>query len=328
MKTSFFPFLIFFEEITRGLGQSLTPPAIWKNSSITINKAARIDLASAALDEAVLYLDSNLTYWGNGENESGPFTSINLHAQLAMFDYWTNQAKYKDQVNRYFTVQGRTGMANLPIPEDLTKIDFILRYGYAAFFAYCAYNNVSFLSLAEETWNRAYAQTISAENMDILQPMCASEQDRKLFIGGLTAKPRNYAFIPHINGFYMTSDVNNTRLSGLLAEATSNKTYLLATNQSATFFVAKMIKSQQMPQGFRISNNCAATFDDPSLEGVGEWIEGISMLGSLAEHEAQDIAGNLTLAIHASTDGRVRQNVQLMAQKAEIGLKPFSEGII
>ncbi|EEB98156.1 hypothetical protein MPER_02386, partial [Moniliophthora perniciosa FA553] len=153
-------------------------------------------------------------------------------------------------------------------------------YGYAAFSAYDAYNDPLFLMLAQEAWGRANNQTVTKENLSLWQSICDTNSSQ--LVGGVYFFSKNTSqttvFLGNINGLFLVY----FRLSALLAEATSNKTYLDAAISSATFIQANMFGTQGAVQAIDVKESCddPKYLDVPITEHTGLWIEGLSVLAS------------------------------------------------
>uniref|UniRef100_A0A0W0GC55 Glycoside hydrolase family 76 protein n=1 Tax=Moniliophthora roreri TaxID=221103 RepID=A0A0W0GC55_MONRR len=295
-----------------GLAQSLSPSPKWAKPTITTKQQDRIQIAKSALDLAYSRLDPwRLTYSRGesfsilldrslrmenvqGEEISGIWTSVNLHTELSIFDHVANQTSFKNQVNKYFEMRGE-GSGNLSTPDSDFELTYYLWYGYAAFSAYDAYKDPSFLTLAEGAWSRGNNQTVTDENLSLWQSVCNTESPR--LIGGVYFNTSlTTFFVGHINGLFLVcvyqfcnklgaSTVNESkyfRLSALLAEATSNATYLDAAAKSANFILNNLFSTQNVVQTIDVKEGCASPrFDPPITEHTGLWIEGLSILASI-----------------------------------------------
>ncbi|KAK7037628.1 hypothetical protein VNI00_010844 [Paramarasmius palmivorus] len=289
-----------------GVAQSLVPPSTWQNSTITIPMASRVSLAASAIDVSIQQLDYNLTYC----SITGPYclqSSITLHLELCLFDLFTNQTTYEDHVGRFFNLRGEVGTGNLPSeesPNDIVEIvDISIQYGYAAFHAYLAYKNDTFLQLAEGAWNRANMFVVSGDqNTDILRPLYGANQrfPGAEFGGSLVTTGLDAVNLTYI---YATLSGRFIALSALLAGETSNTTYANTAKSTTNFVKAKLFsgRSPGNPQSTRVTNNCTLSFDEPSAEGTAWWIDGISSMIATDNWEAQDAMNLLQQAILGST---------------------------
>ncbi|PBK93437.1 hypothetical protein ARMGADRAFT_1062908, partial [Armillaria gallica] len=263
--------------ITLGSAQNLTPSSSWKEPNITSPKDDRISFARSALEKAVSMLQSNGQF-----NDSTYETPGRLYAQMAEFDRLTNQTIYKDILKRYFLEAESLNPGFL----DMTSLSNGLSYGYAAARAYAAYQDPDFLDLAVTSWISARRYTISKEQATSgttgvkqfsLSPSCPNQGPGATMAGGT----------------FLSNDSNDTRvssrasgLSALLAEATSNQTYLDAAIESATFIQSHLLNPSDVVLNY-ISSSCVV--DQGQFPyNCGIFIEGLVILADMTHNASTE----------------------------------------
>ncbi|KAK0433848.1 hypothetical protein EV421DRAFT_1993812 [Armillaria borealis] len=263
--------------IKPGAAQDLTPSISWKastiseNPNITSSKDDRIGVASAALEKAVSMLQSNGQF-----NDSTYDTPGRLYAQMAEFDRLTNQTKYKQTLKQYF---------------DLAEsIDYGLNYGYAAARAYTAYRDPDFLALAVTSWTSARRYTISKKQA------VSGFTDVKQFNLSTSCQGATLT-----GGTYFSTDSNDTNLhsmatgfflavSALLAEATSNQTYLDAAIESASFIQSHLLDPSNTVMAFMSSklNESCSVYTTAYSPNTGIFVEGLVILADITRNTSTE----------------------------------------
>ncbi|PBK61062.1 hypothetical protein ARMSODRAFT_1025971 [Armillaria solidipes] len=278
--------------IASGIAQDLTPSILWKNPNITSSKDERIDIASAALEKAVSMLQPNGQF-----NDSAYDTPGRLYGQMAEFDRLTNQTKYKQTLQQCFA------LAESP--------NYMLNYGYAAARAYAAYQDPDFLDLAVISWTNARRYTISAEQaasgtMDVKQFNLSLSCQGATLAGGtyysiypndttLNSLASGFVFIFFLLKFVVNSAQRSTSLflvvSALLAEATSNQTYLNAAIESANFIQSQLLNPSYIVLDYLSSQSnesCSVFSMSYSSDDSGIFIEGLSILADITRNTSTE----------------------------------------
>ncbi|SJL17343.1 uncharacterized protein ARMOST_20893 [Armillaria ostoyae] len=282
--------------ISSGGAQDLTPSPLWKNHNITSSKDDRITIASAALDKAVSMLQPNGQF-----NDSAYDTPGRLYGQMAELDRLTNQTKYKQTLRQCFA------LAESISPEFsstyVSTPNYVLHYGYAAARAYTAYQDPDFLDLAVTSWTTARRYTIS-DKQAASGTMYVKQFDLSSLCQGTTLA----------GGTYWSTDPSDTTLnslasglflvvSALLAEATSNKTYLDAAIESANFIQSHLLNpsfivldsmSSQSNESVwdsissQPNESCSVYSTIYSSDGSGIFIEGLVILADITRNTSTE----------------------------------------
>lgn len=256
------------------VAQDFTPSSSWRSPNVTTSQDDRINIAGAALDKAIGFVQSDGSF-----NDSAYGTPGMLYAQMAEFDRITNQTKYKDLLKKYF-----------PFMEAV-RTDFLdeflnygLSYGYAAARAYEVYQDETFLDYAIASWTSAGAYTLSGSDTS------SGSTPGKSFTVQATCQGITMA-----GGTFWETDQDNPTIVGLatgsylvvsalLAEATGNKTYLDAAVSSATFIHSHLYNVQNVVQdsiSARKNDSCSVGSGiNPYNSGL--FIEGLAVLDSIS----------------------------------------------
>ncbi|KAK0237333.1 hypothetical protein EDD85DRAFT_1024011 [Armillaria nabsnona] len=221
--------------------QELRPSTTWRSPNITLSKEDRTSIASAALNEAITMLSQSNGQFVNSTYEAGG----TLYAQMAEFDRLTSQTTYKDMLKQYFTFaeSGNHGFL------DVSSLQAGLSYGYAAVRAYTAYRDPDFLTIAATSWASARRYTVS------LEQAATGTMETKKFTLASSCNGTTLA-----GGTYSITDPNDPNLdslasgmfivvSALLAEATSNQTYIDAAVESANFIQSHLLTPSNIVWG-------------------------------------------------------------------------------
>ncbi|KAK0504473.1 hypothetical protein EDD18DRAFT_1133938 [Armillaria luteobubalina] len=247
-----------------GAAQDLTPSISWRKPNITSSKDDRINIASAAIEKASTMLQSSWFF-----NDSLHVTEFRIYAQMAEIDRLTNQTRYRQTLKQCFTL------------AESYESSMNLEYGYAAVRAYAAYQDQDFLDRAVTSWTFARQYTISQEQaalgtMDVKRFNIPSSCNGATMAGGT---------------FYNT-DANNTDIFGLsssvsalLAEVTSNQTYLDAAIESASFIQSHLLNPSSNIAWYSMSTNgtCSLQPEDVSYDS-GIFIEGLAVLANITHN--------------------------------------------
>ncbi|EEB92430.1 hypothetical protein MPER_09059 [Moniliophthora perniciosa FA553] len=282
------------------VAQSLVPLSNWRKPNITIQKQDRIDIANAALDAAINKLEQDLTYCaveGGGYGDKG---TARLHMQLSVVDYVANTTRYQDQVRKYFELRG-DGTGNLTAPEQVLYLilqevgdpdDNILaalatvESPTFSCRAYMTYGDDYLLRIAENVWIRANNQTVTDTTPSNI---CDAQRSRlKGGVGNFSLEnPERPIYFPgNDNGLFFV-------ISALLAEITSNSTYLDAALRTASFIRTNMYRTPGIIQGIIVKDNCSnGQFSDQFPRGqdeTGMMIQGLTILDSIQQHTNSSI---------------------------------------
>ncbi|KAJ7126324.1 hypothetical protein C8R44DRAFT_618387, partial [Mycena epipterygia] len=193
-------------------------------------------------------------------------TTGNLFSQMAEFDIATNQTKYENAVLQSFELVEK-------IPGELWTVrvfKFVstsspLRccvfssFGHAAARAYTAYKNPKFLGYAVQSWWDGRARTLSENDISA---------------GKIAGK-----------NFSIAGVCGNGKLSGLLAEATTDPMYLQAAVESADFIHSHLynignIVQDYISAGF-VNNTDCQVISTTTPTNTGLMIEGLAILASI-----------------------------------------------
>ncbi|KAJ7796986.1 hypothetical protein B0H14DRAFT_3143605, partial [Mycena olivaceomarginata] len=142
--------------------------SLWRKPNVTMSRADRVSVAEAALEKAITFLDTSNALFpdpGDSYGVSGAF-----YSQLAEFDLATNQTKYADTLQQYFSLasttlsqqfQAQNFTGELPETETACR-----NYGHGAAVAYATYKAGVFLQYAEQVWWAAKAFTLGQNDVD------------------------------------------------------------------------------------------------------------------------------------------------------------------
>ncbi|KAK0476947.1 hypothetical protein IW261DRAFT_1635377 [Armillaria novae-zelandiae] len=258
-----------------GGAQDLPTPTSWKNPNITSSRDDRISIASAAIDEAVSMLQPD------GQFKDSTFDIPGrLYAQMAEFDRLTNQTTYKQTLKQYFV------LAESISPEFSTTYN----YGYAAARAYAAYRDPDFIALAVTSWTTARQCTISKEQavsgiIHCKKSKIAPSCQGTLLTGGtyFSTDPTDAYLFSMASGFFLA-------VSALLAEATSNQTYLDAAIESVEFIQSHLLNPSNTVMAFlssNISQHCTTDIT-ASLDNTGTFVEGLATLADITRNTSTE----------------------------------------
>ncbi|KAK0468910.1 hypothetical protein IW261DRAFT_1516923 [Armillaria novae-zelandiae] len=256
-----------------GGAQDLTPSTSWKNPNITLSRQDRIAIASAAIDKAVSMLQPNGQF-----NDSAFDIPGRLYAQMAEFDRLTNKTMYKQTLKQCFV------LAESINPEFLTASN----YGYAAAQAYTAYRDPDFIALAVTSWTTARQYTISKEQaasgtIPVKRSEIAPSCQGAPLTGGtyFSTDPTDAFLFSMASGFVV---------SALLAEATSNQTYLDAAIESVNFIQLHLLNPSDIVMAFvssNISQHCSMDMSVHS-DNTGIFIEGLVILADITRNTSTE----------------------------------------
>ncbi|KAF9260242.1 hypothetical protein L218DRAFT_1003016 [Marasmius fiardii PR-910] len=256
---------------------SLAPEtATWRKPNITFPVAIRIDTARRAIEKTTSNLDST----GEIPPADKTFYEVALlYIQMAEFDLFTKQNLYRSKLSSYFQFREKD--------TSRTITDGII-YGIAAMRSHAAYQDDVFLTFAANWWNWAAPFVITDDKVATksfpgknftLQTVCSGNSV--------------------VGGTFDTSDMNEASvsllatgsffvLSSLLAEATSNQTYLEFATRSFTFIRNHLLNlSSSMPfQSINLNSTAPKICESPvsiSSHDSGVWIEGLAIFANITD---------------------------------------------
>ncbi|KAJ7135213.1 hypothetical protein C8R43DRAFT_621731 [Mycena crocata] len=256
-----------------GILAALAVPGIvsssWRKPNVTLGSPERVHLASAALQQSVS-LVATLTEF-----------RATVYFEMAEFDIATQGNTYATDLQQNLPDATRS-------QEESEEIDLgnLLSVGHAAIRAYTAYNNPTFLDLANRTWTYALSHTITAQNV------ASGSQTGKEFPVATTCQgatmlggtfDTNNATDPSITGFASTYFF---ALSALLAEATSSSIYLNAALDSLDFITTQLSTQNLVHTSISASQDDApcALDSTPSSFNTGILINGLAILSSITNN--------------------------------------------
>ncbi|ESK89893.1 glycoside hydrolase family 76 protein [Moniliophthora roreri MCA 2997] len=253
--------------------QSWTAQPTWRKPNITTPQNDRIQLARQALESGYEMLTNN------GQFEGMPYrTPPIFYANMAEFDFLTNQTIYKEKLRKLFREANR-------INSNFLNTE--LAYGYAAARAYSIYKDTEFAQYAQTVWNSGRRYTLSKDDVSsrqspvknaslVLQSECSGVT---LAGGTFWSKDEN---APEI---FSTATEFFLLISAHLAEATKNDTYLQAALESAQFMQHHLYDWRNNVQTWTRATNCEP-WDGPTCGDAGWMIEALAVLASLTGEQS------------------------------------------
>ncbi|KAJ6596129.1 hypothetical protein DFH09DRAFT_973280 [Mycena vulgaris] len=195
------------------------------------------------------------------------------------------------------SIEGRIVSWQFQILRLSYSINDGLNYGHAAAIAYKTYRNPLFLQFAIQSWWWGRLNTISQDGLLDARNFDLSTTCQGISMAGGTFREKDPA-APEIGGL---STGTFLVLSALLAEATSDVTYLDAATESANFIRAHLLNSQNVVQdgiSGRANDSCAQT-GSPVEESYNSalMIEGLAILYSITQNTSvYDLIGGMLTA--------------------------------
>ncbi|KAJ7799090.1 hypothetical protein B0H14DRAFT_2617368 [Mycena olivaceomarginata] len=257
-----------------------------RKPNITASPAERINLAGAALAEAVNQLNPAPQFFPNATGVAVAGCKGSFYGQMAEFDLITKQTMWEKSLKTYFQVaqsaHGNFSTTNVSLGYSISNIR------RAAALAYAAYKDQTFLDYATQSWwfGRAYtlsqddvsAGRISTKNISPLQECCQNRSSKpgpaETMVGGT---------------FWLMDPVKpkltplSTGLSALLAEATSDQLYLQAAIESRKFIQAHLLNDRNivLEAIYAPQNYSCGVINEIFPYNTGITIEGLSILAAL-----------------------------------------------
>ncbi|KAJ6458195.1 hypothetical protein C8R45DRAFT_1183631 [Mycena sanguinolenta] len=278
----------------------------WRDPNITVSRADRVNIAEAAIAEAITFLDNTTGLFTDPAYSYG--VSGAFYSQLAEFDLATNQTKYANDVQQYlflaannleqygavnftgeyvsFDFNSHSSIAHLD--TMVQQLSDGLNFGHGAAMEFATYKDPIFLEYAKQVWWIVESYTLSQSEVD-----------------AGTVPSKNFAMTPTCQGITMaggtfrekafTAPAINTLstggflvLSALLAEATGDDVYLDAAQNSASFIRNHLLNSDYVVQdgiSVRVNDSCALDPEtDKASYNSGLMIEGLAILYSVTSN--------------------------------------------
>ncbi|KAJ8088909.1 hypothetical protein PM082_014155 [Marasmius tenuissimus] len=240
-----------------------------------------------------------------------------LLAEMAQFDLFTSQTKYKDIVRKSY----------LRALQDVKPHhEFQLVYGYAASLAYRAYGDETFLKIAERIWNSGLSLTltdsdIAAGRFEARNFAIASVcPNGATLVGGTLA----YSDVENYSALNVAATGDFLILSVALWSATSNQTYLELAQKSADFVQRHMYSGNGLFVSDIRSEDCSPVDRDSHYPySSGAIIYGLSLLSTLTQDTStmafvQGVVGSTT------SNGAWHQPGLILSMK-DVHLSDFGE---
>ncbi|THV06342.1 hypothetical protein K435DRAFT_834279 [Dendrothele bispora CBS 962.96] len=253
------------------LAQSFSLPYTQNTSITNTYDEQKIFAGSALSAEFSRYSSGKLASSSSVNQLSG-----SLFYEMARFDQITNQAAYKDEVERGFVNVGGENPAFF----------FQTIFGYAAIHAYQAYNEINYLTFAEKSWLTASGYAIQSPGQITISGKNSTfetECNGTSMVGGVFKTTENDLYIGSISTGYFVV------LSSLLANVTSNQTYVDAALQSADFIRNHLTNSNGLVIDGIFADTCGPGSDNQgtalSSPNSGITIEGLSILTSMTQND-------------------------------------------
>ncbi|KAJ7798538.1 hypothetical protein B0H14DRAFT_3492427 [Mycena olivaceomarginata] len=262
----------------------------WRKPNVTQSLADLIDIASAALAKAI----DGVSTINQFDGQTYEYVAT-LYCEMAQFDMITNQTQYENILQQSFsrTQQTRPNFADEHVSPEyffpflfiystvaLLQLNFGLTYGYAALQAYLAYQNSTFLQYAIQSWSFGRSltlsqagTTLSGKNFTVLGSCNDATMAGGTFWTTTASDPSVAAMS---TGYFML-------LSALLAEATSNPSYLDAAAESANFIHSHLYNSNGLVLQIVSASqddSCKVLDDSVNTFNSGLFIEGLAVLAS------------------------------------------------
>ncbi|KAF7292193.1 Glycoside hydrolase family 76 protein [Mycena indigotica] len=246
----------------------------WREPSFIYANTPRTHQAFAALIQAMSVLHTpNLKY--DGQNYEW---FAHVMGQMAESDFIGNgtapSTSYEAALADYF----RLTVKDRPSFQD-QNVDYALAWGYAAARAYFTLNNATFLSYAVQSWEWANTLTIPAATTKLgsKAPVMAATCSNVSMAGGTFASSAaSSALVSARSTAYFSL------LSAMLAQATSNATYLTAAVSSATFIYTQLWDTQNsVPFTSLAADSCAVVDASLNSYNAGLLIEALSVMSAI-----------------------------------------------
>ncbi|KAK0445664.1 uncharacterized protein EV420DRAFT_1648380 [Desarmillaria tabescens] len=233
---------------------------------------------------------------------------------MAEFDRLTNQTKYKEVLKQFFKFAESVHSNFLSNPYALTVSSGLLltdldskslycglNYGYAAAQAYTVYPDTDFLNLAVTLWTsvrkymisdeKAASGTTEVKNFNLSSSCLGVTLEGGTFLTSdsndpiLTSLASGFVFFLFYH-YLMANSENSASffVSALLAEATSNQTYLDAAIKLANFIQMHLLDSSNIiAMSSQLNESCSVDLTAcPYNSGI--FIEGLVVLADITHN--------------------------------------------
>ncbi|KAK1222663.1 hypothetical protein PQX77_014479 [Marasmius sp. AFHP31] len=290
--------------------QTLPSSTSFRKPEIVLSSEELRNLSAEAIDR-VVQADSFFLTPKPLPSTSWPYGD--LLAEMAQFDLFTSQAKYKDLVRDFYL----NALQDLSPDREYVFSSFLLHstiyhsyartrnqlvYGYAALLAYNAYGDEQLLTIAERNWNSGLSFTLTDSDIT-----AGSSGVKNFSIASLC--PNGATLVG--GTFSLTDDENNSALNAAatgdflilsagLSSATSNRTYLELAQKSADFIQHHLYSGNGVFLNQLKSTDCSPVNKNSQFPyDSGSIIHGLSMLSSLTRNTStmdfvQELVGKTT----------------------------------
>ncbi|KZV63252.1 hypothetical protein PENSPDRAFT_758133 [Peniophora sp. CONT] len=226
------------------LGQSLTIPSAWTGTTITGTRATHEGFANDAAQALVNNLASN----GSLSDQSDGQALASMYTTLATQDWLSGNKTWKSAVTKNLQawVDQNDKFGNGTKGSQRTNTNG-LQWGLASYYAYKAYNQTSFLTLAQDVWDTTFADFITT---DIVATPPKSKPTAPRNITWLNATgcfdkvaAGGVFWLPGVSGnaqIQQDTVGSFSALAGNLYETTGNQTYKTIGMQTVSFMSRTM----------------------------------------------------------------------------------------
>ncbi|KAI0311593.1 hypothetical protein OF83DRAFT_1177421 [Amylostereum chailletii] len=317
-QSSFLGFF-FLSSVCHGVaGQSFTIPSTWQNTTSSLSRTDRAQIARDAIGQLAPLIDS-----ATGTIDSA-LTTLNatasLFASFALNDWITGDTTYKSIV-----------VSNVPtflgLQPDLGVASDSAIWGLTAYYTFRAYNDSSFLHTATNAWDYASRHLITDAQ-----------------VGAGSHPTRDFELPTQCNGSSVAGGVFSTEdssdgavngetvgpflaLSAYLAEATSNSTYSSAAELSAAFIRDHLFNGTVVSYDFDVKACQVSAADFVFTHDSGFAIEGYSpyihfQVLSNSLHSAESlVATSVPFPAWTNPDGVIAEDDKTKLSKVKNGFK-------
>ncbi|KAF7314796.1 Glycoside hydrolase family 76 protein [Mycena kentingensis (nom. inval.)] len=268
--------------------------ASWRSPSFTQDNGPRTHIANAGMLKAMDVLHTP----GLADEGQNYEWMAHVYGHMAEMAFINSEASFDGSLQVYFS----TALGGNPVcvschleplpsnPPSCGQVDYALAYGYSSLRAYFTTKNATFLEYAVQTWRWAARLTIpvgagagDATRIDVKLSEIALTCANATMAGGTfaTSSASDPTVSARATGYF-------TLLSAMLAQATSNTTYLSAAVSSATFLrnhlwdadkgiVVDAINAQ--------AGSCQVDASSRNADNSGLLLEALSVLSAITGYE-------------------------------------------
>ncbi|VDB89431.1 unnamed protein product [Peniophora sp. CBMAI 1063] len=254
-------------------GQELNVPSSWTDVTVTDTPAIRHGYANDAAQALVSHLTNN----GSLSDQINGQALASMYTTLAMQDWLSGNETWKTSVtqNLQTWVQQNDPFGNGTKEAQRTNTNG-LQWGIASYYAYKAYNQTSFLTMAQSLWDTTVADFITAD-ITVTPPKSKPTPPRNITWLNATGCFDKVAaggvfWLPGVsNNAQIQQDTVGSfaTLAGNLYEATRNETYKTLGLQTVSFMEKTMHNaSSNLQYGVFDVQACQVyTGHSPSFQG-------------------------------------------------------------